>query len=284
MLAYLSEEVLEPLRNLGYHLRIWQADGTIFGCATTRPRIAIVAFRDEAALERFGNGPRPTHTSAGVPLSSIIDASYNDTFNSPEFIWLRNKSPQGMSYMHQAAHASSQVVGTSTSEVMGVRTKANATYTPQGNGGTYVCVHDGVASQRERLSDEQLQKFVGWFAHDPDRPPIYRRLHPTEELRAMSWRDHEMPPAARSVLASTATSIYSAISEALCPNVFEAIAARMLWAMGKTLPPGTKTEEALPAQVKRKRSTKSGIEYFKLVGLKASADETPLSSGEDEIT
>jgi hypothetical protein len=79
ILKDLSEEKLSLLKTAGYEFRIFQADATIFGCATTRPRVAIVAFRDAAALRRFGNGPRPTHSRTGVPLSQMLNPAYNDT-------------------------------------------------------------------------------------------------------------------------------------------------------------------------------------------------------------
>jgi hypothetical protein len=167
--------------------------------------------------------------------------------------------------MHHAAHASSLVVSMATHELMCVRTRANAAYTPQGNGGTYVCTHESVARQTTKLSDRQLHAFAGWFAEDPEKEPIYRRLHPTEELRAMSWRDAEMPSMAKQALGNP-TAPYEAISESICPSVFEAFAARMLWAMGKTLPAGTVTAEAQPVHIEIKRDARSGVEFTKLLG------------------
>jgi site-specific DNA-cytosine methylase len=282
MLQHLSAEQLAPLDRLGYHHRVYQADATIFGCATSRPRITIVAFRDPAALKRFGNGPRPTHPAAGEPLYHFINLEYNDTQNSPAFLWLRHKTARDGSYMHKAAHAGSQVVSPITTEVMAVRTKANATYTPDGNGGTFVCVHESVAGQRERLSDAQLQRFAHWFVKDPDREPIYRKLHPTEELRAMSWRDHEMPPHVKPIGEHNPTDVYSAISESLCPNVFEAFAARMLWAMGKALAPGIVVEEARAEHIELKRNDKSGVEYIKLKGLSTTGSSASGFESEPE--
>ena len=280
MLQYLTEERLAPLRKLGYHWKVLQADATIFGCATTRPRIAIVAFRDKEHLARFGNGPRPTHTTAGIPLSAVLNPEYNDPINTPTWLWLRPNGARGAcSPMHQAQHASSQVVGINTTEVINVRTKSNDSYTPQGNGGTYVCVHPSVASQPHRLGTAQLANFAGWYANNPERTPVFRRLHLTEELRAFTWRLAEIPSEFKGALGkSLPKDRYAAISESLCPNPFEAIAARMLWAMGKQLPEGTVIEEALPElkHFKTKSHPESGLEYIKLLGLQ----QEPSGGGE----
>ena len=307
MLGHLTDDMLAPLRNVrrspsppqpiraaithcshpctlhalqqeGFHLKVFQAPATIFGCATTRPRIAIIAFRDAEALARFGNGPRPTHTDAGTPLSSVLNSAFNDTNNSPPFLWLRHKTTGGVSYMSEASLASSQVVSPATTEVMVVRTKSNAAYSPQGNGGTWVCVHDDVATQTQRLSQEQLEEWKGWFASNPEREPIYRQLHPTEEMRAMSWRDDEMPPIVKGCLnRASSSSAYAAISECLCPSQFEPFAARMLWAMGKELPLGKVVpDEALPIHFETKRHEKSGLQYIQLHGLQRLAPALPV--------
>lgn len=141
---------------------------------------------------------------------------------------------------------------------------------------TFICIHGSVAQQRTRLSDVQLDGFKTWFLHHPTQP-IVRRLTPLEELRAMGWCEDEVASTIKShstlIFKDARRSVYQRISESICPNVFAAIAARMLWAMGKALPDGVATEEAAEEYVLC-RVTKRGIPYMRT---------TPLRSGETDL-
>ena len=82
----------------------------------------------------------------------------------------------------------------------------------------------------------------------------------------MGWRAQEMPAVVRSI-GSSPHDVRAAISEAICPPAFAPFAARMLWAMGKTLPADVVTTEAAPGQVKRMHTKPGGVPYLKLLPL-----------------
>jgi hypothetical protein len=54
------------------------------------------------------------------------------------------------------------------------------------------------------------------------------------------------------------------VAESICPSVFELIAARMLWAMGKVLPDAVVTTEASLQHVQRDQ-TSASVEYFRVL-------------------
>ena len=266
LLEKLTAQKLQMLTDAGFHYKIFRIDSAAaFGCATTRPRIAIVAFRDAQHLTKFGRGPRPTGTAAGTPLSQIINQRNNSPAIMPPKLWLRGDSDM---YKLWNKNNGVQVVSPATDALMNVRTKANSSFVPDGNGGTFICVHPSVAQQTTPLTDQQLAAFATYFVHQPDAAPIVRRLMPDEELRAMGWDEKEIPAAFRSAYVNGSPhKIYEYVSESICPPVWTAVAARMLWAMGKELPQGVSTAEADPSHVQLRQTCSAGIEYWKVLPL-----------------
>ena len=256
-LAHVTPERLEQLRDqAGMHSKIFLAGAPLFGCATTRERIVLVAFRDPAHLAKFGRGPRPT-SAEGVPLSAIIEPKYNaPLINAPLFLRTRE-------LMHGVAAAhGTNVVSPATTQLMHVRTRANSPATPSGLGSTFICLHPSVAQQTEKLSEAQKEEFKTWFdgkrfGEQQEIEPIYRRLHPREELRAMGWRPEEQPGFAGRVDKRT----YEWIADSLCPPAFEPFVARMMWALGKKLPSHVTVTEAAASNLEKKTG-KLGVEYY----------------------
>lgn len=251
--VHMTPEKLDELQtHAGMHVRLFTVPANSFGCGTRRERTILVGFRDPRHLDAFGQGPKPTSTTS-APLSQFIDPEYNNPMlHEPLFLETRE-------LMHGLAAAKAhQVVSPASTEPLNVRTRSNSPTRPSGTGGTFVCVHPSVAQQLKRLTDQQLEGFKTWFDVTP-AVPIMRRLHPREELRAMGWAQSELPGfASRADRRS-----YEWVADSLCPPVFEAFVARMVWAMGKTLPSGVTVMEAAPEDVKRK-SNPQQVEYFKM--------------------
>ena len=250
---------LEQLSSIGFHYRVFKANALLYGCAIRRVRLAIVCFRDASHLARFGRGPAPT--SAGAPLCSVLDATWNSFSNSPQWLWLN------ANHMHAAAAANALVVGMGTSETGTLHTKSNSMPIPQGDGGTFVCIDEAVAAQGARLSPRQLEEYKLWFVHNNQREPVMRRMHPTEELAGLGWAETEWPLDAKNSAGRTARPQYEAVGITIAPPMYRAFAARMLWAMGKPLPPGTQTAEASEPQVACKCS-RAGVDYIEMVHVK----------------
>ena len=76
----------------------------------------------------------------------------------------------------------------------------------------------------------------------------------------MGWNDADMPPI---IKCSQSRQSYEVVADSLCPPVYQAYAAHMLWSMGKPLPPETVIEEASDAQLER-RLNDCGVEHFHL--------------------
>ena len=256
-------EKLARLQRLGFHWRAFTADAIVYGAAIHRKRLALVCFRDEESLVRFGRGPAPT--SAGAPLSTVLDKRWNSQPNTPPWLWLASTE-----LMHAAAHKPNCLVVTPSTTEMGVlHTKANSPPIPQGDNGTFVCVDEAVKDQTTRLSEQQRNEYAKWFVHDTMRPPTFRRMHPSEELLALGWRDAELPPASKSVQGPSASKAqYEAVGITVSPSMYTAFAARMLWAINKPLPEGMQINEASEEQVKHQTSTE-GVEHTKMLPLKA---------------
>ena len=66
---------------------------------------------------------------------------------------------------------------------------------------------------------------------------------------------------------------YQGVSDSICPPVWEAIVARMLWAMGKKLPEGVRTDEARPEHVQELRSCKHNVKYTQINPLPGTVED-----------
>ena len=258
---YMTLEKLNGLqRRAGMHAKLFTVQANSFGCGTRRERTILVGFRDPRHLDAFGRGPKPTSASS-APLSQFINPEYNNPMLH-EALFLETRE-----LMHGLAAANAlQIVSPASNEPLNVRTRSNSPTRPSGTGGTFVCLHSSVAQQVTRITGQQLEGFKTWFDVSPaltsavaPAVPIMRRLHPREELRAMGWAPSELPGfASRADRRS-----YEWVADSLCPPVFEAFVARMVWAMGKPLPSGVTVTEAAPQDVQRK-SNPQRVEYFKM--------------------
>ena len=155
---------------------------------------------------------------------------------------------------------------------MVVRTRSNSPTKPQGTGGTFVCTHDSVAEQTERLTEMQLERFKTWLdsprGQERAPTPIFRRLHPREELSSMGWRPGELPGFA----SRTDKQTFEWVADSLCPPVFEAYVARMMHVMGKALPDGIAINEASEEAIEA-RTNRHGVNFFRVRALSDPEEE-----------
>ena len=222
LMAHMTKQKMDDFTAAGFHTKIFEISSLRYHCSMRRVRLVIVGFRDPRHLKWFGLGPAP-QTAAGLPLSSCIDPAWNVPRNTPQWLWL-NKIK-----MHALWHGNQLVVGPRTTLVGSLHAASNYCEASSRNGGTWLCLLPEVADQPGRLTPEQLKK--SFEEHDDSKTQTMRKLHPNEELKAMGWREDEMPPSSGRFGHGNAQ--YEAIGLTICPPVYEAFAERALWAMGK---------------------------------------------------
>ena len=206
----------ERLQSLGYHTMLFVVGGAHFRCASMRERIVIVGFLQRSHLVAFR--PPPPQARTPTPLRSALK---HFTVTAGDDLFLK---PSELARAESRAHVVSR------GWPMGARSPTSS-YGNVSTPGTLVAVDPKLDGSDQPLTAGQVR-----LCSYGD----VRKLHPDELLAAFSFKPHEMPRLTGGLAAQ-----YEAVCQTVCVNVFEAVAAEVLAAIGKPQP-----REALYARLR----------------------------------
>ena len=262
LLTYMPKERLDLLK--GFHIQIYVVSAACFACATHRVRLIGVCFRSEDDMARFE--PPAALTDRPSALKDCIDDVYSKRSVWGTFLFAK----QAKLRTHTSKLPGKTIVGrdcelgidciTSTYDFFPAVCSAGQ--------GTFLCIAQEFASVKGKLSKQQEATLLS------DAAEQVRKFHPREIMRAFSWSREETEKVAS--LFQGKQKDYEVPANTISPNMFEAFAASMLLALGKTEPharykakiEALREKGELPSasevrsEYKRMKHQTTGVEYW----------------------